>query len=133
MSTTTERVSKVSVTVGNSGLSGVVVPAADSAWNGWFSTATPSLNRVIAGDDEALRSSSFEIAGVNWVSVAEPAEPVRAEVKIRHKHEAAPATIQPLPEGRARVSFDEPQRAITPGQGAVGYAGDVVLFGGWIQ
>jgi tRNA-specific 2-thiouridylase len=90
-------------------------------------------NRVIAGDDEALRCTSFEIAGVNWVSVAEPALPVRAEVKIRHKHEAAPATIQPLPEGRARVTFDEPQRAITPGQGAVGYAGDVVLFGGWIE
>jgi tRNA-uridine 2-sulfurtransferase len=90
-------------------------------------------NRVIAGDDDALRTTSFEITGVNWVSIADPTEPVRADVKIRHKHEAAPATIQPLPEGRARITFDTPQRAITPGQGAVAYAGDVVLFGGWIK
>jgi tRNA-specific 2-thiouridylase len=90
-------------------------------------------NRVIAGDDDALRTTSFEVEGVNWVSIAEPAEPIHANVKIRHKHEAAPATIQPLPGGRAQVTFDEPQRAITPGQGAVAYAGDVVLFGGWIK
>jgi tRNA-uridine 2-sulfurtransferase len=90
-------------------------------------------NRVIAGDDEALRTTSFEIESVNWVSIAEPSEPIRADVKIRHKHEAAPATIEPLPDGRARISFHAPQRAITPGQGAVVYAGDVVLCGGWIK
>jgi tRNA-specific 2-thiouridylase len=90
-------------------------------------------NRIIAGDDDALRTTSFEVEGVNWVSIAEPAEPIRANVKIRHKHEAAPATIQHLPGGRAQVTFDQPQRAITPGQGAVAYAGDVVLFGGWIK
>ena len=90
-------------------------------------------NRVVAGEDDALRSTVFEVEGVNWVSISEPGEAIRAHVKIRHKHEAAPATIEVLPSGRARVVFDTPQRAITPGQGAVFYAGDVVFGGGWIK
>ena len=90
-------------------------------------------NRVIAGEDDALRSATFKVEGVNWVSIAEPSEAIRADIKIRHKHAAAPATIQSLPNGCARVVFDTPQRAITPGQGAVFYAGDVVLAGGWIK
>ncbi len=90
-------------------------------------------NRVVAGEDDALRSTVFEVEGVNWVSISEPGEAIRAHVKIRHKHEAAPATIEALPNGRARVVFDTPQRAITPGQGAVFYAGDVVFGGGWIK
>jgi tRNA-uridine 2-sulfurtransferase len=70
---------------------------------------------------------------VNWISVAEPAAPFRAMVKIRHKHESAAALIEALPGLRARISFDAPQRAITPGQAAVIYDGDVVLAGGWIK
>jgi tRNA-specific 2-thiouridylase len=58
---------------------------------------------------------------------------VRAEVKIRNKHAASPATIAPAGAGRVEVSFDEPQRAVTPGQGAVFYSGDLVLGGGWIE
>ena len=57
---------------------------------------------------------------------------VRAAVKIRHKHVAAMATVEAIGEDRARVMFDEPQRAITSGQGAVFYDGDVVFGGGWI-
>jgi tRNA-uridine 2-sulfurtransferase len=90
-------------------------------------------NRVVVGDDEALRTASFEIEEVNWVSIEEPSAPVRASVKIRHKHEPAPATVEALEGGRARVTFDVPQRAITPGQGAVSYDGDRVLAGGWIR
>ena len=70
---------------------------------------------------------------VNWISIEPPSEPVRAEVKIRNRHAAAPATIVPSSdEGRVEVRFDEPQRAVTPGQAAVFYAGDFVLGGGWI-
>jgi len=90
-------------------------------------------NRIIVGEDEALRTSTFEIAEVNWISIAEPAEPFRALAKIRHKHEPAAATVEALPGLRARITFDAPQRAITPGQAAVVYDGDVVLAGGWIK
>ncbi len=90
-------------------------------------------NRVIVGGDEALRTSTFEIAGVNWISIAEPAVPLRAQVKIRHKHEPAEATVEALPGLRAQITFGAPQRAITPGQAAVIYNSDVVLAGGWIK
>jgi tRNA-specific 2-thiouridylase len=93
----------------------------------------PQKNRVVVGDDDALRTTTFEVEGVNWVSIENPANPVRASVKIRHKHEAAPATVEALEGDRARVNFDSPQRAITPGQGAVFYEGDRVLGGGWIR
>jgi tRNA-uridine 2-sulfurtransferase len=93
----------------------------------------PQKNRVIVGDDDALRTTTFEVEGVNWVSIEKPANPVRASAKIRHKHEAAAATVEALEGDRARVTFDFPQRAITPGQGAVFYEGDRVLGGGWIR
>lgn len=90
-------------------------------------------NRVIVGEDDALRNTTCEIETVNWVSIAKPENKIRAAVKIRHKHEPALATIEALPDGRARVTFDAPQRAITPGQGAVFYDNDRVLAGGWIK
>ncbi len=93
----------------------------------------PANNRVIVGEDDALRTSAFEIENVNWISIAEPTAPLRAEVKIRHKHEPSPATVEALPGNRARITFDAPQRAITPGQAAAVYSGDVVLAGGWIK
>jgi tRNA-specific 2-thiouridylase len=90
-------------------------------------------NRVVVGEDEALRSSTFEIEGVNWISIEEPTAALRAEVKIRHKHEPAAAAVEALPGCRARITFDASQRAITPGQAAAIYSGDVVLAGGWIK
>jgi tRNA-specific 2-thiouridylase len=90
-------------------------------------------NRVIVGDDSALRTTTFEIENVNWVSCDKPEVPLNAFVKIRHKHEPAPAIIAPLDSNRARITFDVPQRAITPGQAAVFYDGDRVLGGGWIR
>lgn len=89
--------------------------------------------RVTVGEESDLRSSVSEVRDINWISVARLDAPVRARVKIRNRHEAAPATIEPTDDlNRARITFDEPQRAITPGQGAVFYVGDVVLGGGWI-
>lgn len=93
----------------------------------------PAANRVVVGEDAELREKICEIGDVNWISFAALQEPVRAEVKIRHRHEPAAATVEPLGEDSARVIFDEPQRAVTPGQAAVCYSGDVVLGGGWIR
>ena len=93
----------------------------------------PQRNRVVVGEDEALRRQTFEVENVNWVSIARPTNTLRATVKIRHKHEPARATVAPLDAARARITFDSPQRAITPGQAAVFYDGDRVLAGGWIR
>jgi len=90
-------------------------------------------NQVIVGDDADLRSARVEIENLNWLSIQEPVEPLRGFVKIRHKHEPAAATVEALPGLRARITFDEPQRAITPGQAGVLYDGDVVMAGGWIK
>jgi tRNA-specific 2-thiouridylase len=89
-------------------------------------------NRVIVGDDDSLRTTTFEVQNVNWISIPEPPQPIRATVKIRHKHEPASATVESLPDFRARITFDSPQRAVTPGQAAVIYSNDVVLAGSWI-
>ncbi len=89
-------------------------------------------NRVTVGGADELLSHEFTAAGVNWIAFADPSEPVRAEVRVRYRHTAAPATITQLPNNRAGVVFDEPQRAITPGQATVFYRGDEVVGGGWI-
>jgi tRNA-specific 2-thiouridylase len=71
---------------------------------------------------------------VNWISIAAINAPMRASVKIRNRHDAAGATLYPTAaENRVEVRFDDPQRAVTPGQGAVFYDGDLVLGGGWIE
>lgn len=93
----------------------------------------PQKNRVVVGGDEALRKQIFEVEDTNWVSTARPPEAFRATVKIRHKHEPAPASVAPIDDTRARITFDSPQRAITPGQAAVFYHGDRVLAGAWIR
>jgi tRNA-specific 2-thiouridylase len=89
-------------------------------------------NQVIVGGDDELLRSEFTAAGVNWIAFADPAEDVRAEVRIRYRHTASAATISAIKEDRVCVRFDEPQRAITPGQATVFYRGDEVLGGGWI-
>ncbi len=89
-------------------------------------------NQVVVGGDEELLSNEFTAAGVNWIALDDPTEDVRAEVRVRYRHNAAAATITPSPIGRVQVTFDEPQRAITPGQATVFYRGEQVLGGGWI-
>jgi tRNA-specific 2-thiouridylase len=92
-----------------------------------------AANRVVVGDDEELRSESCQVHDVNWISLAVLAGAARAGVKIRHRHEPAAATVEPIDATTVRVKFDVPQRAITPGQAAVFYSGEVVLGGGWIR
>jgi tRNA-uridine 2-sulfurtransferase len=93
----------------------------------------PERNLVVVGEDEVLRKTLCEVEGVNWISCEKPCAPLRAFAKIRHKHEPAPAIIEPLDARSARLTFDTPQRAITPGQAAVFYDGGIVLGGGWIR
>jgi tRNA-specific 2-thiouridylase len=98
----------------------------------------PSTKRVVIGRNDDLLRGSMHVRDTNWISIAAPAVPLRAEVKIRNKHAAAPATLHPVASGetdapRIEVHFDESQRAVTPGQGAVFYSGDLVLGGGWIE
>ncbi|MBI2957007.1 MAG: tRNA 2-thiouridine(34) synthase MnmA, partial [Acidobacteria bacterium] len=77
----------------------------------------PSTNRVIVGDEADLYRREAAARDPNWISLAPPAAPLRAQVKVRHKHPPAPATIYPANgAGRLRIVFDSPQRALTPGQ-----------------
>lgn len=92
----------------------------------------PRKNQITVGSADDLQSLEFTAAGVNWIAFDDPADPVRADVRVRYRHTAAPATITPLPNNRARIVFDEPQRAITPGQATVFYRGAEVAGGGWI-
>jgi len=106
-----------------------------------FSTGRPvyvvsldrANNRLVVGEDAELRSSVCEVRDVNWISFAAPEQPIEAMVRIRNRHEPAAAVITALDATSARVCFLAPQRAITPGQAAVFYAGEQVLGGGWIK
>jgi len=94
----------------------------------------PQVRQVVVGANDELLRRSFHANHVNWISIAGLAGPVRAEVRIRNKHVAAPATLHAAGDpARVEVIFAEPQRAVTPGQGAVFYDGDLVLGGGWIE
>jgi tRNA-specific 2-thiouridylase len=92
-------------------------------------------NQIVVGEAESLESIEFTAKGVNWVAFDEPSEPVRAKVKVRYRHDPASATIHALDNDRARIVFDEPQRAITPGQATIFYdleTSEEVVGGGWI-
>jgi tRNA-specific 2-thiouridylase len=89
-------------------------------------------NRVVVGGAEDLNAKGARLARVSWVSGQIPECAVRATVRVRHRHAGASASIEPRPDAEAVVRFDEPVRAVAPGQAAVFYAGDVVLGGGWI-
>jgi tRNA-specific 2-thiouridylase len=92
----------------------------------------PATNRVIVGEDSELERDEFIAERCNWVPFDSPPDTLEATVKIRYHHPGAPATVTPLPDGRAKVKLHSSQRAITPGQAAVFYDGDLVLGGGWI-
>lgn len=91
-----------------------------------------SKNQVVVGDSEDLLRDECLAQEVNWIMPDAASDPVRATVKIRYKDPGASATVTRLERGSALIRFDEPRRAITPGQAAVFYRDDTVLGGGWI-
>ena len=94
----------------------------------------PASRRVVVGEGQSLLRKQFRAAGVNWIAVEDLREPMRVEVKIRHQFKPAWAEVCPTSDlQRVEVEFDEPQRAVTPGQAAVFYDGDLVVGGGWIE
>ena len=92
----------------------------------------PDSHKVTVGAAEELLSREVRVDQLNWISIASLMEPLRVEAKIRHRHEPQPATLSANADGTATAVFDEPQRAITPGQAAIFYQGDEVVGGGWI-
>lgn len=90
-------------------------------------------NRIVVGTKEHLPGVSLIAGRTNWISISEPLEPFRTTARIRYRHREASALVTPLDDRRVRVDFDEPQRAITPGQAVVFYDGDTVVGGGWIE
>jgi tRNA-specific 2-thiouridylase len=94
----------------------------------------PATQQLIVGRTDQLLRATLMACDVNWISIDDIQAPTRAQVKIRNKHLAAAATLYPTTDaGRIEVRFDEPQRAITPGQAAVFYDRELVLGGGWIE
>src|SRR5258708_27402313 len=89
--------------------------------------------QVIVGGDEHLYSRTLRARRVNLIATVELREPMRVTVKIRHRHEPAAAVLEKVGADEVLVTFDEPQRAITPGQAAVFYDDDIVFGGGWFS
>ena len=90
----------------------------------------PAANTVTLGPKEALFSTTALVPAFHWISGEAPAGPIRCAAKIRYRHPEQPCLLTPLEGGAVRLDFDEPQRAVTPGQSAVVYDGDTVLGGG---
>ena len=89
-------------------------------------------NTVVVGESDALLEDTMHVERINLIAIEKLAEPIRAHVKIRSRDDGGPATISPISDTKAVVQFDEPRRAITPGQATVFYDGEYVLGGGWI-
>ena len=92
----------------------------------------PEDNTVVVGTADTLFSRTLTLQDVNLIALDRLDATLRAKVKIRYRHAEQPAVITPLGSAALRVDFDEPQRAVTPGQAAVIYDGDVVVGGGTI-
>jgi len=92
----------------------------------------PVSHRVMVGADAELATRTLRARRLNWISIPKLTGPMRVRAKIRHRHEPAWATLEPAENGEVIATFDQPQRAVTPGQSAVFYDGDEVVGGGWI-
>lgn len=92
----------------------------------------PASHRVTVGADAEVASRTLRARQLNWISIAELTGPMRVRAKIRHRHEPAWATLELIADDEVLATFDEPQRAVTPGQAAVFFDGDEVVGGGWI-
>ena len=91
------------------------------------------MNRVIVGDRNSGGRLECHVNRINWVSIAEPTTPIRAQVQIRYRSRPVSVNLIPLENNRLRLIFDEPQFGVTPGQAAVWYEGEILLGGGIIE
>jgi tRNA-uridine 2-sulfurtransferase len=107
---------------------GLGVSLGQRAWVKRIDPATGEIELTTSG--EALMATGLDVSDVRWLSEPE-ARP--CQVQIRYRHAATPARVEPLGSDRARIVFEQPQRAVAPGQAAVWYDGDRVLGGGWID
>jgi tRNA-specific 2-thiouridylase len=92
-----------------------------------------ATNRIVAGPATELERDRLRASEVNFIACDPPRQPLRVEARIRHSHRPAPATVIAVGDNEAEVTFDEPQRAITPGQSVVWYRDDLVVGGGIIR
>jgi tRNA-specific 2-thiouridylase len=92
----------------------------------------PLTNTITLGGKNDLYSSKLIAENMNWIAIDKPQQPFKAFARIRYKHEESPATIIPIDDSTVQITFDEAQRAITPGQAVVIYDDDTVVGGGWI-
>jgi tRNA-specific 2-thiouridylase len=88
--------------------------------------------QVVVGGGEELYATTLRARRLNWIVVDDLRQPMRVSVKIRNRHEPAPAVIEKTGDDEVLATFDQPQRAVTPGQAAVFYDGDLVVGGGWM-
>jgi len=108
---------------------GLGVPTGEKLYVIGLNAATAE---VVVGDEAALYRESCTLERVRWIPFTHPGGPQRATVRIRSSHAGADAVVTDRGDGTAIVAFEKPQRAVTPGQAAVFYDGDLVLGGGWI-
>ena len=89
-------------------------------------------NTVTVGGNDALFSRELVAGGFNWIPFPALTQPMSVTAKTRHSMTESPATVYPMEDGRARVVFDTPQRAVTPGQAVVLYQDELVIGSGTI-
>ncbi|MBP5604478.1 MAG: tRNA 2-thiouridine(34) synthase MnmA [Ruminiclostridium sp.] len=90
-------------------------------------------NTLIVGDEDELMRRVLTAFDLNWIAFERPEKPFSCSAKIRYRMPEQPCTVYPCEDGKVRVEFDEPQRAVTPGQRVVFYDGDIVIGGGIIE
>lgn len=98
----------------------------------YVSEIQPEHNTLVVGRRQEAMAAACWVEGVVW-SCARPPQALQTTVQIRYRHQPVPAMVQPMETDRARIVFQAPQFAVTPGQAAVFYDGDIVIGGGWIS
>jgi len=99
----------------------------------YVTAIVPETNTLVAGTNEDLFRTRLRVADVNWAAIASLTAPLRVSVKVRYRHAEARAVLHPDAPGGVIIEFEKAQRAVTPGQAAVFYDGDIVLGGGTIE